>query len=198
MPKLIGSEIGSNSNLVTAVKNDIDDSYNLSQAINNFINESKRDTGNGKVLDGEIWNQVRDRLSQCLASNNSRRVNSETLCNTINYANEVLKSYVNEGPIPEDPDTDKIAGYQDRVDYHNERYEYYCNNKTKIIGYYTDMYGNEIPELDYDWDAINYHYNLWRLYTMQVKWLEKLVPTDNSVTATVSSIDLSGMTIKTS
>ena len=63
MSKLIRSEVGANSNLVTAVQDDKEDSFSLSQAINNFIQESKKETGTGKVLAAEIWNNVRDRLS---------------------------------------------------------------------------------------------------------------------------------------
>ena len=112
MSKLIRSEVGANSNLVTAVQDDKEDSFSLSQAINNFIQESKKETGNGKVLDAEIWNNVRDRLSQCLVANTNRIKSSKILTDTINSANQELNSYIGEAPIPEDPDTDRIGYYK--------------------------------------------------------------------------------------
>lgn len=198
MSKLIRNEVGANSNLVTAVQDDKEDSFSLSQAINNFIQESKKETGSGKVLDAEIWNNVRDRFSQCLVANNNRRIGSATLTNTINSANQELNSYVAEAPIPEDPDTVKIDFYKELAYLHYTSYVYYKTHKTLIIGYDTDQYGNTVPIKDYDQAKISYHFNKWRLYKRQQEWLEKLVPTDNSVTYKVSLVDLSGMTVKAS
>lgn len=198
MTKLIRSEIGTNSNLVEALKNDIQETFDLSQAINNFITESKKDTGNGKVLDAEIWNNVRERFWQCLVSNNYRRAKCVELTNTINSSNKELSSYVDEAPIPEDPDTNKISEYKDLSDLHYSCYEYYCTHKTLIVGYWTDVDGLQYPLRAYDVAKQKYHYGKYELYKSQKEWLEKLVPKDNFVTYNVSSIDLSGMTVKAS
>ena len=198
MSKLIRSEVGANSNLVAAVQADQEDSFSLSQTINNFIQESKKETGNGKVLDAEIWNNVRDRLSQCLVANTNRRNSSAILTETINSANQELNSYISQAVIPEDPDTDRIGYYKDLADKHYELYIYYKTHKTLLVGYETDMYGNVTEIYDYDYAAIARHYTLWLRYRAQYQWLERLVPTDNSVTYKVSSVDLSGMIVKTS
>lgn len=198
MSKLIRNEVGANSNLVTAVQDDKEDSFSLSQAINNFIQESKKETGSGKVLDAEIWNNVRDRFSQCLVANNNRRIGSATLTDTINSANQELNSYIGEAPIPEDPDTDRIGYYKNLANIHYNLYIYFKTHKTKFVGYETDMYGNEVAVYDYDYDAIATHYAKWQKYKAQQEWLERLVPTDNSVTYKVSLVDLSGMTVKAS
>ena len=165
--------------------------------IQNF-NESKKETGNGKVLDAEIWNNVRDRLSQCLVANTNRIKSSKILTDTINSANQELNSYIGEAVIPEDPDTDKIDVYKKLADTHYDLYIYYKTNKTKFVGYETDMYGKEVAVYDYDYGAIAAHYALWQKYKAQYEWLERLVPTDNSVTYKVSLVDLSGMTVKAS
>ena len=60
------------------------------------------------------------------------------------------------------------------------------------------MYGKEVAVYDYDYGAIAAHYALWQKYKAQYEWLERLVPTDNSVTYKVSLVDLSGMTVKAS
>jgi hypothetical protein len=193
MSKLVRSEIGSNSDLVTAVKDDINDAFNLSHEVNNFIQGSKKQNGeNGMILDGEIWNNIRDRFSQCLTANNNRRVCSAKLTNAIEEANNDLKSYVAEPPIHEDPDTDKIANYKRLSNIHWNYYLYFKTHKTKYIG--NDKDGN--PQYDYDQDAIEENFRKYYVYRLQYLWLEKLVPTDNSVTVKVYSVDLTGMKVE--
>ncbi len=196
MSKLVRSEVGSNSNLVKAVQDDKEDSKNLSNAINDFIVESKNETGNGKVLDAEIWNNVRNRFEQCLVANNNRTENSTHLTNAIEEANKALQSYIGKAPIPQDPDTDKIEGYQKLSKIHYDLYIYFSTHKTKVIGSWTDADGMEYLIYDFDQDAINFHDYKYNLYKSQYEWLENLVPTDNLVTNNVYSVDLSKMTVE--
>ena len=196
MSKLVRSEIGSNSYLVTAVKDYINDAFNLSHEVNNFIQGSKKQNGeNGMILDGEIWNNIRDRFSQCLTANNNRRVCSANLTNAIEEANNDLKSYVAEAPIPEDPDTSKIEFYKQLADLHYQSYVWYSTHQV-IIGAWDDEKGNTHYVYGYDEAKKQFHYERYTLYKSQVEWLEKLVPTDNSVTVKVYSVDLTGMTVE--
>ena len=196
MSKLIGSEIGANRDLVTAVKDDKSDAVKLKSAIWGFINKSTVQNENGKTLDGEIWNNIRERFTQCATANDNRKDNSENLANAIEEANKDLRSYMAEAPIPEDPNTQRIDYYKALSYEHYELYIYYCRNKTKIVGYWTDVDYITYPIYDYDYDAQRFHYLKYRLYKLQYEWLEKLVPTDNSVTVKVYSVDLTGMTVE--
>lgn len=197
MAKLFSTDLGANNDLVGKVSDDKTDAIELYTAIKNFIETSQNNAGNGKVLDGEIWNNIRNRLEQCNSANIIRKSKAEELSNSILLATEKLKQYMASAPEPLDPaDSDAIAHYDALLVHAKKMHDYYSSTKTRIVGYTYDMWSNSyIYTYDYDYEKIGYWAGQIIRFEKILKWLKELVPTDSLATAIVTKVNLDKMMV---
>lgn len=198
MAKLFSADIDTNNKSVEMIKRDVESADRLNTALNNFITESQiNSSGNGKTLDGEIWNITRDNFNKCIDANNIRKTKATELTNNIDIATKQLRSYMDSAPEPLDPaDSDQIPYFDECLTRAQKMYDYYSSHKTKLVGYRYDIWSKQYyPEYDYDQEKIAYWAGQIERFRKILEWLRKLIPTDNSATSLVANVNLSAIKV---
>lgn len=199
MAKLYSADLGINNDLVGKVSDDKIDALNLSLSIKDFIETSKNNSGNGKILDGEIWDIIRNRFEQCNNANMVRKNKAEELSNSISTSTSILKQYMASAPEPLDPsDSDKIPYFDACLTHAKKMHDYYSSHKTKLVGYRYDIWSKEYyPIYDFDYEKIGYWARQIKRFEAILKWLKELTPTDSLATSLVVNVDLEKMIVNT-
>lgn len=191
MAKLYSADIGKNSSCITTIQNDVNDANKLKNALNNFIIESQRDSGNGKILDGEIWNIVRDNFQKCIDANEIRIKKSTRLVEAINKATQQLNQYMRCAPQPFDPaDNSEIAVYEAKLRKAEEDYNYWSTHEIVIDQYWNEATQETVYIYGLNTAMIDYCKMLILKYKAILEWLKKLEPTDNEASSLVGNINL--------